>query len=608
MPPDRKVRRVDLHILGQQEGKATMATASDHEQFQLELINRARLDPSGEAERLGVGLNAGLAAGTISADPKQPLAFDSDLINAARGHSTWMLDADVFSHRGQGGSDPGDRMRAAGYDFTGRWTWGENIAYQGTLGGVPITDDTVRTYEGLFESPGHRTNLLGDRFQEIGLGIRTGDFQGFQALMVTQNFARSGQKTFVTGVAYEDSDGDSFYSPGEGRGGVRVTIEGAGGALSTVSTSSGGYQQEVEAGSQAVTFSGGTLAVPVTVSVEIADENVKLDLIDGEVVAASSDAVMGENLEALTLLGAADLAATGNALDNRITGNRGDNRLEGGAGDDTLIGGEGDDRLEGGTGRDTAVYAGARAGYQITSGDEVTTVRALAGGEGVDRLSGIELIQFSDQSLEIALPGDGPTTPPEIPEPPIVQQPEPMPPVIAVPEPESPAVEEPDAAPEPPAPAPPLAEVPDPRPDDDRGGCRWRFADRDLPEGDGAEANDGEGDGSLWPAWLARTLGGERLSIEDFFEIARWRPNAPRGRQARPDSEIQEEDGERLTLTELLSVAPGPPAQDVEGAADSGRPSAVPGGQLWGRFYGGSFGGGLDGAPDPDAELIQFYA
>ena len=451
-----------------------MANANDHEQFQLELINRARLDPQGESARLGVGLNQGLAGGTISGDPKQPLVFDGDLIDAARGHSRWMLDRDIFSHTGQGGSNPGDRMRAAGYDFTGNWTWGENIAYQGTTGSLPVTQFTEATYEGLFESPGHRTNLLGEAFQEVGLGVLTGDFQGYNSVMVTQNFARSGQKLFVTGVAYDDDDGDDFYSPGEGRGGISVEIDGAGSA-STATTSSGGYQQEVQAGQQVVTFSGAGLARPLSVEVTLAAENVKLDLVDGRVVQSSVDAVMGANLEALVLLGAADLRADGNGLDNEITGNRGDNRLDGKGGDDTFLGGEGDDVLIGGNGVDVALYRGPQADYRVTTTNQGTTVRDLTGGEGVDQLTAIEQLRFSDGVLDISLPGNpqpqppAPSDPePEPEQPPVAEEPEPepeQPPVAEEPEPEPapepPVAEEPEPEPE----QPPVAEEPEPEPE-----------------------------------------------------------------------------------------------------------------------------------------------
>jgi serralysin len=49
-----------------------------------------------------------------------------------------MLATNTFSHQGDGGSSAGERMAAAGYDFTGSWTWGENLAWYGTTGTVDL--------------------------------------------------------------------------------------------------------------------------------------------------------------------------------------------------------------------------------------------------------------------------------------------------------------------------------------------------------------------------------------------------------------------------------------------------------------------------------------
>lgn len=62
-----------------------------------------------------------------------------------------------------------------------------------------------------------------------------------------------------------------------------------------------------------------------------------------DTVQASLSWTLGANIENLVLTGAADIDATGNALDNVLIGNGGANRLDGGLGVDTMAGGAGDD-------------------------------------------------------------------------------------------------------------------------------------------------------------------------------------------------------------------------------------------------------------------------
>ncbi|HET6222236.1 MAG TPA: CAP domain-containing protein [Dongiaceae bacterium] len=321
-----------------------MAQLDAYEQYMLELINRARLDPQAEADRLGVGLNDGLSAGQISAASKQPLAANELLNDAAERHSQWMLDTGTFSHTGAGGSDPDDRMRSSGYVFSGKWDWGENISWRGNSAPLNLKAAVDSQQSGLFTSSSHRINMLGSNFAEIGLGIKTGVFNGNNAAMTTQDYAKSGTAQFLTGVAYKDNDGDHFYTPGEGLGGVRVDARPVGGSSVPTSTApAGGYQTKITAGTYDVTLSGGGIASTLGLRVTVGSVNVKLDLVALDAVACSASAIMGDNLKGLTLLGTENLSGTGNALANTIVGNAGANTLDGAAGADVLTGGKGND-------------------------------------------------------------------------------------------------------------------------------------------------------------------------------------------------------------------------------------------------------------------------
>lgn len=87
----------------------------------------------------------------------------------------------------------------------------------------------------------------------------------------------------------------------------------------------------------------------------------------------------------------------GGAGDDIIRGFAGDDLLIGGDGNDLLDGGVGNDILQGGGGRDVAVFAGPRSAYTIASDNGAWTVTSAA--EGVDRISGIEVLRFADREL-----------------------------------------------------------------------------------------------------------------------------------------------------------------------------------------------------------------
>ncbi|MFE5633064.1 CAP domain-containing protein [Streptomyces sp. NPDC056543] len=90
------------------------------------------------------------------------LTVDADLTEAAQEYTDDMAATGNFSHTGTDGSQPQDRIEAAGY------TWsrsGENIA-KGQADAAAVMDAWMH-------SPGHRANILNCGFTEIGVGVST---------------------------------------------------------------------------------------------------------------------------------------------------------------------------------------------------------------------------------------------------------------------------------------------------------------------------------------------------------------------------------------------------------------------------------------------------
>jgi hypothetical protein len=152
------------------------ATASDLERYMLDLVNE---------ERTSRGLNA--------------LVLDKVLNASADAHSLWMLENNVFSHTGVGGSTPTQRMSAEGFDLSGSWRTAENIAAQSERGDEGLFDDVYDLHIALMNSPGHRENILMPDLEVVGIGIQTGtytyDTGTYYSVMVTQNFAMTGGRT-----------------------------------------------------------------------------------------------------------------------------------------------------------------------------------------------------------------------------------------------------------------------------------------------------------------------------------------------------------------------------------------------------------------------------
>lgn len=95
--------------------------------------------------------------------PVAPLLWNDPLENAAYGHSVWMERSRTLSHTGAGGSDAGDRMDAAGYNWQ---AFGENIAQ-----GYTTEEEVVY---GWLNSAGHCQNIMNPDFVHVGASVSGG--------------------------------------------------------------------------------------------------------------------------------------------------------------------------------------------------------------------------------------------------------------------------------------------------------------------------------------------------------------------------------------------------------------------------------------------------
>lgn len=101
------------------------------------------------------------------------------------------------------------------------------------------------------------------------------DGRNYLSSMLTQNFSRSGSNYFLTGVIYDDKNNNEFYDVGEGLSGINITTKGK----TYPVFNSGAYSIPVVNGSYELSITGDTLDGPVYYSVQIANQNRKLDVL-----------------------------------------------------------------------------------------------------------------------------------------------------------------------------------------------------------------------------------------------------------------------------------------------------------------------------------------
>ena len=220
----------------------------------LELINRARMNPAREGVLLDTldtwysrdararkpSFFANLRAEFASYPAVPPLAFHPKLIQSSRTYSQDMVNRGFFAHISPEGLDPTARGAAAGYDAG----VGENISGGGAANG----DEVLANHFGfmvdydnvdLSHPLGHRLNILTSSYSEAGVGIAGSYSNG----RITQDFG-SPARTYILGLAYNDSNGNGSYDAGEGLAGI--TVRPGSGNWYAVTSASGGFAIPVD--------------------------------------------------------------------------------------------------------------------------------------------------------------------------------------------------------------------------------------------------------------------------------------------------------------------------------------------------------------------------
>jgi uncharacterized protein YkwD len=107
----------------------------------------------------------GCNCGVTYMPPVPPLTWNDQLEISSMGHAADMANQNYFSHTSLDGRTMQERIRAAGYGFTGYKSYaiGENIAE----GPQSISE----VMQGWFHSPGHCKNLMSPQFKEVGVAF-----------------------------------------------------------------------------------------------------------------------------------------------------------------------------------------------------------------------------------------------------------------------------------------------------------------------------------------------------------------------------------------------------------------------------------------------------
>lgn len=107
-----------------------------------------------------------------------PLTENQKLDEMAKAKVEDMFLEQYFAHQSPTGTGVGDLAKTFGYNFI---VIGENLA----LGGYKDDEALVQAW---MDSTGHRENILNNRYQEIGVSVEKGTYEGITTWLAVQHF------------------------------------------------------------------------------------------------------------------------------------------------------------------------------------------------------------------------------------------------------------------------------------------------------------------------------------------------------------------------------------------------------------------------------------
>lgn len=120
----------------------------------------------------------------------EDLTVDSRLSRAAAGKAEDMVINSYFAHTSPTGVTPWSWIRGQGYQYLHA---GENLAVH--------LFSAEGVHEGWMASPTHRANIVNGKFEEIGVGVARGTYEGFDTVFVVQMFGTPKQPAPQLAVA-----------------------------------------------------------------------------------------------------------------------------------------------------------------------------------------------------------------------------------------------------------------------------------------------------------------------------------------------------------------------------------------------------------------------